>query len=120
HRAFGSMLARPEGDAGEAELALRIGADSEAVRLLDLGLRHMSRALAAEGRTLPTVYGVHLGHDSLDLWIAPADRNAPAPWETHDEGQVWRLYADAIDDLDDADLTDVLAPYPGLISIGTN
>ncbi|MCW2916772.1 MAG: hypothetical protein JWN52_4840 [Actinomycetia bacterium] len=120
HRAFGHRIARPDGDAAEAEQALRIGADTEAVRLLDLGLRQMSTSMAADGRTLPTVYGVHLSEESLDLWIAPADRNPPRPWEAHDGGQVWRLHHEALEGLDEADLGEVLAPYPGLISIGTN
>ncbi|GAA2085543.1 BTAD domain-containing putative transcriptional regulator [Actinomadura alba] len=121
-RAFGHMIAVPDGDAAVAEQALRLGADTEATKLLDLGLRQMSKALAVDGRTPPTVYGVHLGSDSLDLWIAPADREPPAPWEAHDGGQVWRLHRDRADDpaLDPDGLRDVLAPYPGLISIGTN
>ncbi|HEX6469071.1 MAG TPA: hypothetical protein VF069_08240 [Streptosporangiaceae bacterium] len=126
HRSFGEMIARPEGAAAQAEQALRIGADTEATRLLDLGLRQLSKALAADDRSLPTVYGVHLGRESLDLWIGPADRSAPEPWEAHDNGQVWRLRADrfqagAGDGVFDVEaLRDVLAPYPGLISIGTN
>jgi hypothetical protein len=120
HRAFGNMIARPEGEAAVVEHALRIGADSEATRLLDLGLRQLSKALAADGRTLPTVYGVHLGADSLDLWIAPADRNPPAPWQEYDNGQVWRLSVTALDGMAAGDFADVLAPYPGLVSIGTN
>jgi hypothetical protein len=119
-RAFGTMIARPDGDAALAEHALRIGADTEATRLLDLGLRQLSKALAADDRTLPTVYGVHLGADSLDLWIAPADRNPPAPWQEYDNGQVWRLSTTALDEMATADFADVLAPYPGLVSIGTN
>ncbi|MGI5233139.1 hypothetical protein [Actinoallomurus sp. CA-142502] len=119
-RAFGTMIARPEGEAATAEHALRIAADTEATRLLDLGLRQMSAALAADDRTLPTVYGVHLGADSLDLWIAPADRNPPAPWQEYDNGQVWRLNTTALDGMATADFADVLAPYPGLVSIGTN
>jgi Bacterial transcriptional activator domain len=120
HRAFGYMIARPQGEAAVAEAALRIGADTEATRLLDLGLRQMSKSLAADGRTLPTVYGVHLGQESLDLWIATPDRNPPVPWEEHDDGQVWRLRNGALDELVAADLSDVLAPYPGLVSIGAN
>lgn len=120
HRAFGNMLVRPAGEAAHAEQALRIGADTEATRLLDLGLRQLSQALAADDRTLPTVYGVHLGADSLDLWIAPADRNPPAPWQAHDDGQVWRLPTAALAEVSGGDFTDVLAPYPGLVSIGTN
>ncbi|SNS15506.1 bacterial transcriptional activator domain-containing protein [Actinomadura mexicana] len=120
NRAFGHMIVRPEGAAVEAERALRIGADDDAARLLDLGLRHMSKSMAAGGRALPTIYGVHLGRGSLDLWIAPADRNPPAPWQAFDDGQVWRLSADALPGLEASDLVDVLAPYPGLVSVGTN
>ncbi|MBE1533723.1 BTAD domain-containing putative transcriptional regulator [Actinomadura algeriensis] len=119
-RAFGHMIVRPRGRAAEAERALRFGADDDGARLLDLGLRHMSKSMAAGGRAMPTVFGVHLGHGSLDLWIAPADRNPPSPWEAFDDGQVWRLRADALPGLEASDLADVLAPYPGLVSIGTN
>lgn len=117
-RAFGTMIPRPEGEAAVVEQALRIGADTDATRLLDLGLRRMSQELAAQGRTPPTVYGVHIGAGGVDLWITPADRDAPAPWRALDDGQVWRLDANA--HLNAADLAEVLAPYPGLVSIGTN
>ncbi|RSN70322.1 MULTISPECIES: BTAD domain-containing putative transcriptional regulator [Actinomadura] len=120
HRAFGHMIVRPRGRAAEAERALRFGADDDGARLLDLGLRHMSKSMAAGGRAMPTVFGVHLGRGGLDLWIAPADRNPPTPWEAYDDGQVWRLRADAMPGLEASDLADVLAPYPGLVSIGTN
>ncbi|TMQ89837.1 hypothetical protein ETD83_38070, partial [Actinomadura soli] len=120
-RESGHMIVRPEGEAAEAERALRLGADDNATRLLDLGLRHLSKSMAAGGRALPTVYGVHIGgSQSLDLWIAPADRNPPAPWQAFDDGQVWRLHGDALAGLEASDLGDVLAPYPGLVSIGTN
>ena len=124
-RAFGQMIARPRGQAAEAERALRLGADDASVRLLDLGLRHLSKSMAAGGRSLPTIYGVHLGTPhggpgGLDLWVAPADRNPPAPWQAFDDGQVWRLHGDVLAELEAADLGDVLAPYPGLVSIGTN
>lgn len=125
HRAFGTMIARPEGRAAQAERALRLGADDASARLLDLGLRHLSKSMAAGGRSLPTIYGVHIGAShqgpgSIDLWVAPADRNPPAPWQAFDDGQVWRLHGDALPELDAADLGGVLAPYPGLVSIGTN
>ncbi|HEX2312277.1 MAG TPA: BTAD domain-containing putative transcriptional regulator, partial [Thermomonospora sp.] len=120
HREVGTMIVRPEGAEARAEEALRVGQDENAVKLLDLGLRQLSKALAADGRTLPTVYGVHLGGESLDLWIAPADPNPPDPWHAYDDGQVWRLRMAALPALESADLADVLAPYPGLVSIGTN
>ncbi|MEV5569199.1 hypothetical protein AB0L06_04060 [Spirillospora sp. NPDC052269] len=117
HRAFGQMIVRPEGEAAVAEQALRVGADDQGTRLLDLGLRMLSRALAAADRALPTVYAVHLGSESMDLWIAPADPEPPAPWHAFDGGQVWRLRAA---DVSEDGLADVLAPYPGLVSLGTN
>ncbi|WP_232836029.1 hypothetical protein [Actinocorallia populi] len=116
----GHMIPRPEGASALAEQALRIGADAEGARALNLGLRRLSQGLAAQRRTPPTVYGVHLGARSLDLWIAPADEDPPSPWEPHDGGQVWRLHTSALDVLQERDLADVLAPYPGLISLGTN
>ena len=119
-RRAGHMINRPEGESALAEQALRIGADAEGVRVLDLGLRQLSQALALQQRTPPTVYGVHLGAQTLDLWIAPADQNPPHPWEAHDGGQVWRLHVSSLASLEGRDFTEVLAPYPGLISLGTN
>lgn len=119
-RAFGQRIAAPEGEAAVAESALRIGADESSARLLDVGLRHLSQALAAEGKPLPTVFAAHLGQDNLDLWVAPADPNPPAPWAAADGGQVWRLPLAAIGRLDLDASNGVLAPYPGLVSIGTN
>ena len=83
-----------------AESALRIGADEPSVRLLDVGLRHLSQALAAEEKALPTVFAAHIGQDNLDLWIAPADPAPPGPWAAADDGQVWRLPLAAIARLD--------------------
>ncbi|WP_460368731.1 AfsR/SARP family transcriptional regulator, partial [Actinocorallia lasiicapitis] len=120
NRPHGRMIDRPGGDAADAEQALRIGADPAGVRILDLGLRLLSKGLAAQNRTLPTVYGIHLGSHSLDLWIAPADPSPPSPWQAHDGGQVWRLNPSVLDPLQPRDFADVLAPYPGLISLGTD
>src|SRR5690606_2290499 len=74
-------------------------------------------ALAAQGRTPPTVYAAHLSAHSLDLWVHPADEHPPAPWTADDGGQVWRLSAK------DGRMLDAQpggAPYPGLVSIGTD
>ncbi|MDX6744538.1 hypothetical protein [Actinocorallia sp. A-T 12471] len=117
-RESGKMIVRPEGEEARVEQALRLGADPEGIRVLDLGLRRLSQALAAQGRTLPTVYGLHLGAESMDLWIAPADPNPPEPWQAHDGGQVWRLHTASLTALSATDLADVLAPYPGMISLG--
>ena len=119
-RAFGQRIAAPEGEAAVAESAMRIGADEPSVRLLDTGLRYLSRALAAEGKALPTVFAAHIGQDNLDLWVAPADPSPPPPWTAADDGQVWRLPLAAVARLELDSASGVLAPYPGLVSIGTN
>ncbi len=124
-RAFGRRIAGPDPDAALAETALRLGADDPAVRMLDTGLRYLSRQLAARDKTPPTVFAAHLGQENLDLWIAPPDPNPPRPWQAADGGQVWRLPYAAIAGLDApetgaAPAGPALAPYPGLVSLGTN
>jgi hypothetical protein len=133
-RAFGQRIAAPDGDAALAESALRVGADEASVRLLDVGLRHLARSLAEDGKPLPTVFAAHIGPGNLDLWVAPADPNPPEPWSAADGGAVWRLPVGAISRLElDGALDgpggglssrpgegDTPAPYPGLVSIGTN
>ena len=125
-RAFGRRIAGPDPDAALAEKALRLGADDPAVRMLDTGLRYLCRQLGAAGRTPPTVFAAHLGQENLDLWVAPPDPNPPRPWQAADGGQVWRLPFAAMAGLDAPDLggepggSAALAPYPGLVSLGTN
>jgi Bacterial transcriptional activator domain len=118
HRAFGRRIRLPGGDGAAAEEAIRIGADPAAARLLDLGLRSLSRTLRQAGRSLPTVYGARLGDGGIELALAPAEPQAPEPWTAVAEGAIWRLSATAAEDLDERALRDVLAPYPGLVSLG--
>ncbi len=119
-RAFGKRVVMPEGDAALAEEALRLGAGEPSAQLLDTGLRCLSQELAAQGKTPPTVFAAHLGPDSLDLWIAPADDSPPQPWQSVDDGQVWRLPLAAVAGLDPDEAGAALAPYPGLVSIGSS
>ena len=121
HRAFGRRIVLPDGDAAAAEQAIRIGADADAAHLLDVGLRSLSRTLASAGRALPTVYAARLTTVGLELQLAPADPQAPEPWEALAGGATWRLPArPALQSLDERFLRDVLAPYPGLVSLGTD
>jgi hypothetical protein len=110
----------PEGRAALVESALRSGAHEPAVRLLDLGLRYLSRALALEGRTPPAVVAAHLSHENLDLWVAPADLDAPAPWTAVGDGEVWRLPFTALGWVDVDESGDAQALFPGLVSLGAD
>jgi hypothetical protein len=119
-RAFGRRVATPAGAAAAAEVALRLGADESSARMLDIGLRDLSQSLAWQERDLPTVFAAHVGIQNLDLWVAEADRDAPAPWEAIGDGQVWRLPLAAVPGLDPDRVVRARAPYPGLVSIGTD
>ncbi|MEU9830309.1 bacterial transcriptional activator domain-containing protein [Streptosporangium sp. NPDC048047] len=119
-RAFGRRVVRPRDDAAEAEVALRIGADAPGSRMLDLGLRLLGRSLAGQRRVPPTVYAAYLSAQTLDLWIHPPQEDAPAPWVSCDGGQVWRLSAEEGRMIDERSLADAPAPYPGLVSLGSN
>ncbi|MFG2077444.1 BTAD domain-containing putative transcriptional regulator [Nonomuraea maritima] len=117
-RVFGRRIVRPRDDAAQAEVALRLGGDAPGARVLDIGLRHLGAELAAQQRTPPTVYGAHLSARTLDLWIHPPDDAPPVPWTATDGGQIWRLPAHEGRLLPDRRTSG--APYPGLVSIGTD
>ena len=80
----------------------------------------MSQALSSQDKALPTVFAAHIGADNLDLWVAPADPSPPEPWTAADGGAVWRLPLQAVTEAGLDGASGVLAPYPGLVSIGTN
>ncbi|GII75508.1 hypothetical protein Sru01_04900 [Sphaerisporangium rufum] len=119
-RAFGRRLPVPTGEAALAQAALMLAADAAGSRLLDVGLRHLSKELAAQGRTPPAVFGAFLAPTHIDLWIHPGDKDVPAPWTAVDDGRLWRLSARDGHLLSEQAVAGVLAPYPGLVSIGTN
>jgi hypothetical protein len=119
-RAFGRRVAAPAEEAALAEAALRLGAREPATRILDIGLRYLAYALAAAGAAPPAVFAAHLGDENLDLWVAPADRKPPPPWTAVGDGQVWRLPLIAVQRIDLERTSRALAPFPGLVSIGTD
>ena len=118
-RPHGRKVVPPRPDAAWAELALRLGEDEAAAQMLDAGLRYLCYTVADQGRTPPTVFAAHVGEENLDLWVAPASHDAPGPWYPVGDGQVWRL---ALADAARLDLDQLSgpAPYPGLVSIGTD
>lgn len=107
----------PTGSAADAQDALLVGADPEGVRLLDLSLRGLAAALAAESRPLPTVYAAWLsGNGDLHLQLAQPAGKPPAPWQLGQDQTFWML---ARTDAESYEDVDTAAPYPGLVSLGT-
>jgi len=110
-----SVRAPRPGAEVDAQDALFIGADPHAVVFLDRALRSLSADLAALGRALPTVYAAWLADDALHLQLAWPDGEPPAPWSIGQDQSFWRLDRTALPA--DAELS-LLAPYPGLASLG--
>jgi hypothetical protein len=119
HRARGRQVVPPQPDAAWAEMALRLGEDEAAAQLLDAGLRYMCGTLASQGQLPPTVFAAHVSEENVDLWVAPASHDAPAPWYPVGDGQVWRLALADVAGLDPGQFSGP-APYPGLVSVGTD
>ena len=104
----------PSDDAVELEVALRVGADPERAQRLDRALRQLAATLRDTGRDLPGAYAAVIGDTDLTLHLAPAQTPAPAPWRAEEDGRRWVLDAGDVDPAPRA----VLAPYPGLVSVG--
>ncbi|GAA3912410.1 hypothetical protein GCM10023084_75470 [Streptomyces lacrimifluminis] len=106
----------PTGAAADAQDALLIGADPEAVRLLDRSLRGLAASLAGESRPLPTVYAAWLSNGDLHLQLAQPAGKPPAPWQLGQDQTFWLLSRTDAERYEDVDTA---APYPGLVSLGT-
>ena len=89
---------------------------------LDLALRTLSAGLRAAGQPLPRICAIRLGDDRLDARLAePAESLPPRPFEVSDDGLVWTLPADRAGLLLDAtEANQVAAPYPSLVTLGTD
>ncbi|MFC7883900.1 BTAD domain-containing putative transcriptional regulator [Streptomyces sp. NPDC057376] len=122
--ALGSVAGRrgmepptPTGDAQDVQDALLVGADPEGVRLLDMALRGLAAALAAESRPLPVVYAAWMGgNGDLHLQLAQPAGKPPTPWQLGQDQTFWMLARADAEGYEDADTA---APYPGLVSLGT-
>lgn len=102
-----------EEHAVDAEVALRAGADPARAERLDRALRGLSGTCRVHQASLPPVYAAVVGEEQVDLLLAPARPEAPAPWTPVDDGRVWRLHADVDEP---AELGH--APFPGLVCLG--
>ncbi|PGH48889.1 BTAD domain-containing putative transcriptional regulator [Streptomyces sp. Ru87] len=106
----------PTGAAADAQDALLVGADPDAVRDLDSALRGLADALADESRTLPTAYAAWLTDSDINLQLGHPAGQPPAPWQLGQDQTFWRVRRRDIQPYEgDAGV----APYPGLVSLGT-
>ncbi|KQZ67342.1 hypothetical protein ASD66_20530 [Nocardioides sp. Root151] len=97
----------------EAEVELRIGADTDRAERLDVALRSLAASCELERLAVPQAHAVTVSTTSVTLHLAPPTMSAPSPWTVHDDGARWELPADA-----DLPGERGPAPYPGLVCLG--
>ncbi len=103
------------------EQALHAVADIGSLELLDLALRTLAHHADEEDLPLPSATGARITADTVELLLPTADQQgepALAPFTADTPGR-WVLDR-AHDLLEPAEAMDVPAPYPGLVTLGTD
>ena len=122
-RRTGRMLAATPPTLVPAEAAVLASAPAGAADFtaLDMALRSLAVALSdAPGGQLPDVIAARLTEDSLNLRLhAPSVAPPPLPWVTDDTGWWWSLDLAADNPVDPKRARGRLAPYPALVSVGS-
>jgi DNA-binding SARP family transcriptional activator len=123
YRSDGLRIALPDGDLAVLERRLRVEADSDAVDVIDLGLRALVVHSLRSGEMPPPATVVRLGHDALEVILDPSapDRVPPAPFTSDPAAGSWLLSRDhsTMHGLrTDPDITGTDAPFPALVTIG--
>ncbi|MFD7555203.1 LysM peptidoglycan-binding domain-containing protein [Streptomyces sp. NPDC059835] len=120
HRRAGETIAQDETPT-DLEQLLAAGAQPAGVELLDHVLRtlaHHATDPDTGSQVLPALRGARLGPDGVVLLLdEPA--NPIAPFAEGPDARTWVLDPGA-GLLDGEDLAGVLAPYPGLVTLGTD
>ena len=103
----------PEAAAAAAEVALRVGADPERANALDRAMRGLVGQCDAAGMPLPPLFGALVDDGGIELLLAPAQANPPAPWQALDDGRRWRIQKSDIPTERSGP-----APFPALVCLG--
>ena len=113
----GQRIAMPTGAAAAVEQELRSVNDPMSVETVDLALRSLAAHCAERGVPLPPVRLARLTADQFELYLTEA-AELPAPFVATAAGHVWLLPSSARAELDAAEVAQVTAPYPSLVTIG--
>ncbi|SFE94979.1 LysM peptidoglycan-binding domain-containing protein [Blastococcus tunisiensis] len=122
-RRAGRMLAPtpPTLIGAEASVLVAASAGVADFTALDVALRSLAVALSDQpGAQLPDVVGARLSGHRLDLRLhAPTACGPPPPWTADETGWWWSLDLAADIPVDPDRARGRLAPYPGLVSVGS-
>ncbi|TDC48306.1 LysM peptidoglycan-binding domain-containing protein [Jiangella ureilytica] len=113
----GERIAMPAGALAGTEQELRGVADPMSVELVDLALRGLAADCARRGVALPPLRIGRLTSEQFELYLTDTAQ-LPEPFVATEQGHVWLLPAAAVRALDAAELREVPAPYPSLVTVG--
>jgi nucleoid-associated protein YgaU len=112
----GQRIAMPPASLAPTELDLRLIENPDALVRVDQTLRTLSVLLSEAGRSLPPLRLARLHPQQLELYLAEPTI-LPAPFTGTADPTVWTLDS-AAPLLPTAELANVPAPYPSLVTIG--
>jgi len=113
-RRAGAPVPALDPDGAAAEVGIRLGADPGSAAFLDGALRTLAAGLGEHDRPVPEIFAARLTAERLELHLAVPARQAPAPFTAENDGAIWVLPRS----VPLAPPSDVVAPLPGLVSIG--
>ncbi|MBO3089351.1 hypothetical protein [Cellulomonas dongxiuzhuiae] len=83
---------------------------------IDRTTRALARACADAGRAVPGVHALVLADDEVHLRLRTPDVHPPAGWSATDDGRTWTSPMRPLQDV--ALDAHVVAPFPGLVTLG--
>lgn len=92
--------------------------DPTVLGFVDRALRTLAALQLRDGQTLPDVRLARLTDDHLEVY-ASAPHELPSPFEATEDPATWLLPRTAAL-ADDETIADIIAPYPALVTIGTD
>ncbi|MPZ61104.1 MAG: hypothetical protein GEU93_07380 [Propionibacteriales bacterium] len=106
------------GPTAEEEVALRLAADGPRAAFVNRALRALAHQMHEAGRPMPSVYAAYLDGTTLSLALSPAvTEDPPEGWTSDDAGRLWSIEQRVAESMHVPSPT--LAPYPGLVTVGT-
>lgn len=116
-RGDGQAIPQPDAPLAQAEGRLRVLAEPDDLAHVDGLLRSLTLALSPAG-PLPDVRYALLGAGHVDLALAEALPDAPAPFVAQDEGRIWRPPDGALPPLSPDEAARALPLLPLLLTVG--
>jgi hypothetical protein len=121
NRRPGRTIAVPELQLAPVEKTISAVGDFSApsITYLDAALRRLAASQTAAQQVMPPVTGVQLSSTTLQLHLSRPFA-LPAPWQNSDDRCCWMLPLNIDLDLLGPDVADQPAPYPLLVTIGSD